>query len=128
MGCQGSSNNRNHKIKKSTNYKGLFKDKVEQDVEKRYQLIEQYKQRVKVIDMEISMLNAEEDPKLSAKKEQLFEMKKTLLDKISIQTGIVEKIMNRLNQANDFPKISSKGKLDLLIKDHPFFRVFKCIN
>lgn len=36
-------------------------------------------------------------------------MKKTLLDKINIQTDIVQKIISRLNQANAFPMISDSG-------------------
>lgn len=38
MGCQGSSNNRNKAVKKNNQYKGMFKDKVIEDVEKRKQV------------------------------------------------------------------------------------------
>lgn len=38
MGCQSSSNNRNQSIKKKNNYRGLFKEKVTEDVHKRSQV------------------------------------------------------------------------------------------
>ena len=35
MGCSGSSNTRNQPLKKQTQYKGMFRDKVIEDIEKR---------------------------------------------------------------------------------------------
>ncbi|CAI2358890.1 unnamed protein product [Moneuplotes crassus] len=96
MGCSGSSNNRTKVIKKQTQYKGMFRDRVVEDVDKRKRIIKKYMERVESIEKELNALEANKDPNTQKTREELQETQKTLIDKIEIQEDIVHKIIVRL--------------------------------